>query len=159
MDLPITIKELFPIVLAVDIWSPLLANHKILFLTDNAALADIINKTSSKEKNIMKLVRRLVLSSLKHNIHVRARHIPGKTNLICDLLSRFFFSGSSSDSSMAQPDSCGHSTSIFDTVTDQLVNASLSTSTILSYNRMLNVYKSFCKRFFPCTDKFHVPTP
>ncbi|VDI72677.1 Hypothetical predicted protein [Mytilus galloprovincialis] len=30
-NLPITIKELFPFVLAIDIWGSLLANHKILF--------------------------------------------------------------------------------------------------------------------------------
>ena len=39
----------------------------------------------------MKLVRRLVLAALKHNIHFKAKHIPGKTNVICDLLSRFSF--------------------------------------------------------------------
>ena len=90
-DFHITVKELFPIVLALDIWGSRLANHKILFLTDNAAVADIINKTSSRDKIIMKLVRRLVLRALKHNIHFRSKHIPGKTNIICDLLSRFSF--------------------------------------------------------------------
>lgn len=90
-DLHITVKELFPIVLAIDIWGPLLSNHKILFLTDNAAVAAIINKTSSKDKIIMTLVRRLVLSALKYNIHFRSKHIPGKTNIVCDRLSRFSF--------------------------------------------------------------------
>lgn len=90
-DLHITVKELFPIVVALDFWGHLLANHKILFLTDNAAVADIINKTTSKEKNCMKLIRRMVLSSLQFNIFFRAKHIPGKTNVICDLLSRFSF--------------------------------------------------------------------
>ena len=89
--LHITFKELLPIVLALEIWGPLLANHKILFLTDNAAVADIINKTSCKEKLIMKLVRRLVLAALKYNIFFRSKHIPGKSNIICDLLSRFSF--------------------------------------------------------------------
>jgi len=55
------------------------------------AVADIINKTSSKDKILMKLVRRLVLASLKFNIHFRAKHIAGKTNTVCDLLSRFSF--------------------------------------------------------------------
>lgn len=90
-ELHITVKELFQIVLALDIWGPLLANHRILFLLDNAAVAEIINKTSSKDTIIMKLVRRLVLAALKHNIHFKAKHIPGKTNVIYDLLSRFSF--------------------------------------------------------------------
>ena len=87
-DLHITVKELFPIVLAIDIWGRLLSNHKKLFLIDNAAVADI-NKTFSKEKQIMIFVRRMVLSAPRFNIHFRAKHIPGKTNVVCDFLSRF----------------------------------------------------------------------
>jgi hypothetical protein len=90
-DLHITVKELFPIVMAIDIWGPLLSNHKIVFLTDNSAVAAIINKTSSKDKIIMKLVHRLVLSALKYNIQFRSKHIPGKTNIVCDHLSRLSF--------------------------------------------------------------------
>ena len=90
-DLHITVKELFPIVLALEIWVPALSNHKILFMTDNQAVSDIINKTSSKDKILMKLVRRLVLASLKFNMFFRAKHISGKSNIVCDLLSRFSF--------------------------------------------------------------------
>ena len=38
----------------------------------------------------MQLVRRLVIASLRHNVQFRAKHIPGKHNVICDLLSRFY---------------------------------------------------------------------
>lgn len=89
--LNITFKELFPITLAIEIWGKYLENHKILFFTDNAAVVDIINDTSSKDKSVMILVRRLVLASLKFNIYFRAKHIPGKHNKVCDLLSRFSF--------------------------------------------------------------------
>jgi hypothetical protein len=87
----ITIKELFPIVLAVVIWGNVWTNHKLLFSTDIAAVDDIINNTTSKDKVIMKLVRRLILAALKYNIFFRAKHIPGKINIVCDLLSRFSF--------------------------------------------------------------------
>lgn len=90
-DLHITVKELFPIVLALEIWGPALSNHKILFITDNQAVSEIINKTSSKDKNLMRLVRRLVLASLKFNVFCRSKHISGKSNVVCDLLSRFSF--------------------------------------------------------------------
>ena len=89
-SLHITTKELFPIVLALELWGHLLANHKILFFSDNAAVVDIINKTSCKDVKTMSLVRRLVLASLKYNVYFRAKHIPGKHNVICDLLSRFY---------------------------------------------------------------------
>lgn len=42
----------------------------------------------------MKLVRRLVLATLKWNIYFRAKHIPGKHNTTADRLSRFPVSGS-----------------------------------------------------------------
>jgi hypothetical protein len=89
--LHITIKELYPIVLAINMWGHLLANSKVMFTTDNMACVHIINTTTSKDSHIMKLVRSLVASSLKHNILFRARHIPGAHNVIPDLLSRFQF--------------------------------------------------------------------
>ena len=56
-SLHITAKILFAIGLAVEIWGKCLANHKILFSTDNAAVMGIIIKTSSKVQINMKLVR------------------------------------------------------------------------------------------------------
>lgn len=60
-------------------------------MSDNLAVVQIINKQSSKEKTLMKLVRRLVLATLNWNIHFRAKHIPGKHNITADRLSRFQF--------------------------------------------------------------------
>lgn len=62
-----------------------------MFLTDNAAVVAIINKTSSKYKIIMKLVKRLVLICLCNNILFKAKHVPGKHNVIADKLSRLEF--------------------------------------------------------------------
>ena len=90
-DYQIAIKELFPIVLALEIWGHKLKNHKILFLSDNIAVVEIINKQSSKDQVIMRLVRRLVLCALQFNIFFRAKHISGKSNVIPDRLSRFKF--------------------------------------------------------------------
>jgi hypothetical protein len=58
-------------------------------MSDNAAVVHVINKQSCKEKTLMKLVRRLVLTSLKYNIFFKAKHIPGKRNILADKLSRF----------------------------------------------------------------------
>lgn len=51
----------------------------------------IINKTSSKDKTIMKLVRRLVISCLQNNIFFKAKHVPGKFNVLADRLSGLEF--------------------------------------------------------------------
>ncbi len=82
-------NPIFPIVLAMETWGFKLRNHKILFMCDNQAVVYIVNMSSSKDPNIMKLVRRLVLTTLQHNIYFRAKHIPGVSNVISDKLSRF----------------------------------------------------------------------
>ena len=39
----------------------------------------------------MKLVRRIVLICLRHNILFKSKHIPGKQNVVADKLSRLKF--------------------------------------------------------------------
>ena len=87
----IAVKELFPIVVALEIWGSEMANRKILFMSDNMAVVEVINKQSSKEKNLMHLLRRLVMVCLSHNILFKAKHIPGKYNMVADRLSRLQF--------------------------------------------------------------------
>lgn len=87
----IAIKELFPIVVALELWGTVLENKKILFMTDNMAIVHAINKQTCKDKALMKLIRRLVLQALSHNILFREKHIAGKSNTLADHLSRFKF--------------------------------------------------------------------
>ena len=87
----ITVKELFPITLALEIWGKSMKNSKVLFLSDNQAVVEVINKKSCKDKTLMSLLRRLVVSALRNNIMFRAKHIQGKTNVVADHLSRFQF--------------------------------------------------------------------
>ena len=85
----ITIKELYPIVAALEFWSDQLSNKCINLMTDNQAVVDIINNQTSKDNICMILVRRLVIVCLSYNILFHATHIPGVTNVIADSLSRF----------------------------------------------------------------------
>lgn len=84
----ITYKELFPIVLAIEIWGTKLTNKCILLHSDNNAVVHIINKQTCKDKDIMFLVRRLVLACMKWNILIRSEHVQGKQNDLADMLSR-----------------------------------------------------------------------
>lgn len=84
----ITFLELYPIVLAVNIWGSLWRNHSILFFTDNEALVAIINKQTSKDKHIMRLFRPFILACLHFNILFQAKHIKGTQNTLADSLSR-----------------------------------------------------------------------
>lgn len=63
----IALKELFPIVLVL-IWGSNMRDKKVLLMSDNMAVVHIINKQTSKDKLIMRLIRRLVLGTLSYNI-------------------------------------------------------------------------------------------
>jgi hypothetical protein len=84
----ITLKELFPIVLAVEVWGSILQNSCVVFHSDNEAVVHIINAQTSRDPAIMILVRRFVLAVMRHNILFSAEHIPGMVNTLPDLLSR-----------------------------------------------------------------------
>jgi hypothetical protein len=73
----------------VEIWGARLKNMNVVHGRQYGNCTGY--KQTSKDQTIMKLVRRLVLATLKHNIHFRAKHIPGKHNITADRLSRFQF--------------------------------------------------------------------
>ena len=52
------------------------------------ALVHIINRQTSKDKDIMKLVRHLVLACLRYNVSFQSSHIIGIKNTEADCLSR-----------------------------------------------------------------------
>jgi hypothetical protein len=66
-----------------------LTNLSVLHCTDNEGLIPIINKQSTSSKFIMKIVRQLVLKLIHFNISLYAKHVPGKTHILCDRISRF----------------------------------------------------------------------
>ena len=80
--------ELFPITVAVEIWGHLWRNHQICFNCDNMAVVEVINKQTAKDKRLMCLIRKLVLSAMKFNINMKAKHVQGISNTKADLLSR-----------------------------------------------------------------------
>ena len=84
----ITVKEMYPIALAMQLWGNKFANHRILFMTDNEAVAYCLRKQTSKDPLVMRLIRWMVATAIRHNVCFSAKHIPGHTNVIADLLSR-----------------------------------------------------------------------
>ena len=84
----ITILELYPIVLALLIWTSHLANKCLHIYTDNQAVSYILNNFTSKEPTIMNLIRKLVLHCMTNNILIKASYYPGHLNKTADMLSR-----------------------------------------------------------------------
>ena len=84
----IMLLELYPIVVALELWGADLGNKRLMLFTDNLSLVSVLNKQTSKDPLVMILVRRLVLACLKSNVVVFAQHISTSKNKLADLLSR-----------------------------------------------------------------------
>ena len=161
----IVILEFYLIVLSVLLWGPLMRNQRILFYTDNAALVDIINKTTSRNHTIMVLVRQLVLACLKFNIFFRAH----ATCSWCSLhfsrcivsLTGFKIQGTSTSGRTGFADRYSQSpyaTQLVN-ITSTLIQSSLQPSSIPTYRRAWRLYTQFSNRVLnssaiPVTVKF-----
>ena len=88
-DKHISPKEFLPIILALRAWHPVLANKRILFLSDNSTVVAAINNQTSKDHDIMSLLRQFVVLCMQYNILFKGKHIPGKINTVADAISRF----------------------------------------------------------------------
>ena len=86
--LNITVLELFPIVVAARIWGSMWQNKRIIFFSDNMAVVHVLNSSTSKEREVMILLRKLVLVTMNYNFQFQARHLPGHVNTLADSLSR-----------------------------------------------------------------------
>ena len=62
---------------------------QLLVLCDNELVVYVINKMTSSEVGLMSLIRKLTVSLMQLNIVIRAKHVPGKSNVSADMLSRF----------------------------------------------------------------------
>lgn len=87
--LGIAYKELFPIVLACSLWASQWQTKRVQFRCDNESVVSILQTGTSKDPNIMHLIRNLFLITARFNFTLSAVHIPGKQNAIADALSRF----------------------------------------------------------------------
>ena len=85
--LDISIKEIFPVVIALETWGHLNKNHCICFHIDNMAVVHILNKQSARDPLMMLLVRRFELTAMEFNILFKAVHIHTHLNVSCDALS------------------------------------------------------------------------
>lgn len=85
----LTLLELFPIIVAVELWGPVLRDKRVCFYSDNMSVVYCISRLTSSSLPVLSLLRHLVLRCLQYNIWFRARHVPGVFNATADALSRF----------------------------------------------------------------------
>ena len=88
-ELPITVKELLPILLAGVLWGKSWRNHQVLCLCDNQAVVACIHPPrSSRHKGLMHLLRNLVFVEAYHGFHLMPHYINTHANHLADDLSR-----------------------------------------------------------------------
>ena len=90
-SLSIADKELFPIVLAASLWGHQWSAKRVEFRSDNTAVVEVLRSGTSRNSNLMVLLRHLALLAAQHSFAFTARHVPGKSNAIADAISCFEF--------------------------------------------------------------------
>ena len=83
--------ELFALLVAIYVWSPFLRNQRVIIFCDNQAVVAMVNNITSKCKNCMVLIRKLVLWSLQFNFRVFMKYIKLADNEVADSLSQLDF--------------------------------------------------------------------
>ena len=82
---PITTKELVPIVLAVALWGKVWRNSHVLVLCDNLAMVMVLRTQTCKDAVMMHLLRSLHFFLVEWDIVLTFQDIPGA---VADVLSR-----------------------------------------------------------------------
>jgi hypothetical protein len=84
----ICVLELYPILLALQLYASSIANQHIIIFSDNIAVVQVLTHKTTKHKQMLILLRHMILHCLEHNIQFTAKHIRGKNNILADALSR-----------------------------------------------------------------------
>ncbi|XP_070608807.1 uncharacterized protein [Erythrolamprus reginae] len=84
----LTFLELFPLIVALELWGEQFRDKTVHFWCDNLAVVHVVNALSSKSDRVMRLVRHFVHRSLSLNALFLAKHVPGLDNGVADALSR-----------------------------------------------------------------------
>lgn len=85
----LVLLELFPVVLAVELWGASFRDLKVRFHGDNMGVVQVINRVTASSPPVIRLLQHLVLRCLQLNVFIHAVHLPGVENVIADALSRF----------------------------------------------------------------------
>ncbi|XP_046544816.1 uncharacterized protein LOC124255024 [Haliotis rubra] len=88
-NLHINCLEMLALVKALSHWSWNLHQKNIMLVTDNSTVVAYINKQGgTKSHRLLQITKELFKIADSMKSHIKARHIPGKVNILADSLSR-----------------------------------------------------------------------
>ena len=88
LHLSIEFLELYALLVGVLNWIKLFVNRRVILFCDNESVVQMVNSSSSRCKQCMKLIRILTAECIVQNVRVFARHVRTKDNGKADALSR-----------------------------------------------------------------------
>jgi len=91
-SLHINALELLALIVAVSVWAPTLRGKRITVLCDNSATVWVINTGRTRDVIMQVLLRELCYLCAVNKFEIFAKHIPGESNRIPDMLSRWTIS-------------------------------------------------------------------
>ena len=83
--------EMLNIVVALKIWAHQWANRRLHIKCDNMAVVEVLLSGKTKDSMLTTCARNIWMLTALFNISIHIEHIPGKHNVIADLISRFKF--------------------------------------------------------------------
>eukprot|EP00111_Clytia_hemisphaerica_P015890 TCONS_00046951-protein len=84
----ISFLEIFAAFVSLTTWTEFFRDCRIVVFSDNEATVSVWSSSSSKDKQMMAIIREIFFITAKKNILLSVRHIPGSNNVFADLLSR-----------------------------------------------------------------------
>jgi len=87
-EVNIATKELIPIVMAAAMWGKAWGGLVVCCRCDNDAVVAVVNRRTSRDQDLMHLLRCLSFFEAAFSFRVVASHIPGVENTLADDLSR-----------------------------------------------------------------------
>ena len=84
----INVRELYPILEAIQRWGHLWRDHKVQCVSDNTQVVAAMNTGRSSNASSMGILREIFWLSVVNNCHLVGIYLPGKDNVIADALSR-----------------------------------------------------------------------
>lgn len=81
--------EFLAIVIGAKLWAQRCSCQRVAVACDNEAVVNVVNSGRSRDQFLQACARELLFVAAQHDFEIKAVHIPGKSNFLPDLLSRF----------------------------------------------------------------------
>ena len=89
MDMSIVHLKMLNILAALRVWGKAWRNTKVAIACDNLAVVQVLNSGKTRDLTLAAIARNIQFQVATMNINLKVIHIPGKVNVIADLLSRW----------------------------------------------------------------------